>query len=185
MGGVQAGYNWNMSGLILGFEVDWSHSSLDGTSVAAPLRLFSGATDPGSSQTTGTDLKWLSTARLRLGTAIGGQAMAYVTGGAALGRVEYAVVTDYVGDAFRFPGTLSKNKLGWTAGGGIEFGLSGNMSVKAEYLYFDLGDDSITANPVAPNAPFQVRTVHEMSGHIARIGLNYRFGGADAVVARY
>ena len=54
MGGVQAGYNWNMSGLILGFEVDWSHSSLDGTSVAAPLRLFSGATDPGSSQTYGS-----------------------------------------------------------------------------------------------------------------------------------
>ena len=184
LGGVQAGYNWNMGGYILGFEVDWSDSHVDGTSQVAPLLLFSGAPDAGSSQTTSTDLKWLATARLRLGTAIGAQAMAYVTGGAALGRVEYNVVTDYVGDPFRYPGSLTKNKLGWTAGGGVEFGLSSNMSLKAEYLYFDLGDNTITANPVAPNAPFQVQTVHDLNGHIVRLGLNIRFGDT-AVVARY
>jgi outer membrane immunogenic protein len=169
----------------MGFEVDWSHSGVDGASSVAPLLLFSGAPDTGSSQTTSTDLKWLATARLRLGTAIGAQAMAYVTGGAALGKVEYNVVTDYVGDAFRYPGSLSKNRLGWTVGGGMEFGLSSNMSLKAEYLYFDLGDNTIIANPVAPNAPFQVQTVHDLNGHIIRLGLNIRFGDTGAVVARY
>ena len=181
MGGVQAGYNWDMGGFILGFEVDWSHSSMDGANQLAPLLLFSGAPDIGSSQTTSTDLKWLATARLRLGTAIGAQALAYVTGGAALGKVEYNVVTDYVGDPFRYPGTLSKNRLGWTAGGGLEFGLATNMTLKAEYLYFDLGDSTITANPVAPNAPFQVQTVHDLNGHIVRVGLNYRFDAAPGM----
>lgn len=56
--------------------------------------------------------------------------------------------------------------------------------MKAEYLYFDLGDTTVIANPLAPNPPFQVSTTFENTGHILRLGINYRFGGG-AVVAKY
>ena len=35
----------------------------------------------------------------------------------------------------------SKTKAGWTVGWGSEFGLTRNVSVKSEIMYFDLGTD--------------------------------------------
>jgi opacity protein-like surface antigen len=66
-------------------------------------------------------------------------------------------------------GTLaseSKTAVGWTIGAGFEFGLTQNISAKAEYLYFDLGSDTYNLGvPVAI----------ERTGNIGRVGLNYRF----------
>jgi outer membrane immunogenic protein len=38
--------------------------------------------------------------------------------------------------------SASKTAVGWTIGAGLEFGLTQNISAKAEYLYFDLGSDT-------------------------------------------
>jgi outer membrane immunogenic protein len=69
--------------------------------------------------------------------------------------------------------------------------LGNNFSVKAEYLYYNLGRHSVTIGGAFTNfAPatggFSTASVRD-DGHIVRAGLNYRFGWAlpAPVVARY
>ena len=73
-------------------------------------------------------------------------------------------------------------RAGWTVGAGAEWGFAPNWSVKAEYLYYDLGNSTVLGTDPAFPA-FATSTTFENTGHIGRVGINYRFGGP--VVARY
>jgi outer membrane immunogenic protein len=105
------------------------------------------------------------------------QLLLYATGGLAFGQVDDTVFTTYAPGfgPLSFPGSSSDTRVGWTIGGGAEWALTQNWTVKAEYLYFDLGDTTITANPAAANPPFQIRSTHDLTGSIARLGVNYKF----------
>jgi outer membrane immunogenic protein len=82
-------------------------------------------------------------------------------------------------------GTGSKTLAGWTVGGGGEWAFASHWSVKAEYLYYDLGtlsysipDKTIIA--VTRSLPFAkvVTTASaRFNGSIARAGFNYHFAG--------
>ena len=58
-------------------------------------------------------------------------------------------------------------KSGYTLGGGVEWAFAPNWSLKSEYLYVDLGEDSFST-------PVGTYTT-ETDFHTARVGLNYRF----------
>ena len=85
--------------------------------------------------------------------------MPYITGGAAFGDVK---ASSPFGDA-------SKTMIGWTAGAGLEYAMWSNWSVKAEYLYVDLGsfDCGITCGATTDDVTFKANVV--------RAGINYRF----------
>jgi opacity protein-like surface antigen len=76
---------------------------------------------------------------------------------------------------------LTNTRLGWTAGGGLEWMVSPNWSVKAEYLYYDLGRLAFGAGGLthfsAGPALFTDLPVAStrFDGHIVRVGLNYHF----------
>jgi len=55
--------------------------------------------------------------------------------------------------------------VGWTAGLGIEAGLSGNWTGRLEYLYVDFGDSNFTLTG----------TTNGFSTNLLRLGLNYHF----------
>jgi outer membrane immunogenic protein len=91
-----------------------------------------------------------------------------------------------------YGGSNDETRAGWTAGGGGEWMFAPKWSIKAEYLYVDLGKQSVNLpclNPgicgsppqVAPGASYQ--TDFRFREHIARVGVNYHFGGP--VVAKY
>ena len=63
---------------------------------------------------------------------------------------------------------------GYTVGGGLEYALNRNWSIKGEYLYYDLGSETLTASAIVGPAE-TVFFNHDASGHIVRAGLNYRF----------
>lgn len=103
----------------------------------------------------------------------------YGKGGAAFARIR-----NHAGDIVDGTSTIdasdevnvSKWRIGWAAGGGIEWGFAPNWSVRAEYLFMHFGSYSaINADGDTFNFRNQV--------HTATIGLNYRWGGP--VVARY
>ncbi|MEH2551733.1 hypothetical protein V1283_008378 [Bradyrhizobium sp. AZCC 2262] len=60
----------------------------------------------------------------------------------------------------------------WTVGG-AEWAFAANWSAKAEYLYYDLG--SLSHLMTDPNFPSIFNAKADFTGHIARLGVNYRF----------
>jgi len=71
-------------------------------------------------------------------------------------------------------GTNSGLVVGWTAGAGIEYAVTNNWSIKSEYLYADLGNQSLNEfNPGFPT--FTQYSFNDIKISIVRFGLNYRF----------
>jgi outer membrane immunogenic protein len=142
--GGQVGINFQNGPWVFGVEGDADYLSNKATTFG---RFTTGATN---SHVFTLDL--LSTVRGRVGYAFD-RALLYGTGGLAMG--------DY-----------STLRLGWTAGGGIEYAIGGNWTVRAEYLFVDLEKLTYTfalANitQAAPNEYV----------HVVRAGVNFKFGG--------
>ena len=93
---------------------------------------------------------------------------------------------EVLGDTFTSStGRAVKTLSGWTIGGGWEWALAANWSIKTEYLYYDLETLHYAANPIFGIAfmgpPFTLTTFNpstEFKGSIFRAGLNWRLGGA-------
>lgn len=155
VGGGQIGYNYQFSPMfVAGLETDFQGTGIGGGFVARRT-------------------PWLGTVRARLGvTPFSAPVMLYATGGFAYGRLNIGPFPTGV--------TFGKVATGWTVGGGAEYAFSPNWSVKAEYLYTDIGANF-------PTGPFATGATEKAHDHLLRVGLNYRFGwGAPAaVVARY
>jgi high affinity Mn2+ porin len=62
-------------------------------------------------------------------------------------------------------------RLGWVAGGGVEWAFAPNWSANVEYLFTKYGNSSV----LFPNAGLQFTS--DLSLQQVRAGLNYRFGG--------
>jgi len=130
----------------------------------------------GAQVTVEEKLKWLGTMRGRIGTTVTDRTLVYVTGGLAVGNYNLASTYAFIPDV-AYPSSRNVTKVGWTLGGGAEFALAGNWTAKAEYLYFDLGKETLDGLPVPANPPFHVQSEFKLNGHIVRVGVNYKFGG--------
>ena len=133
---------------------------------------------PDSGTTVSTD--WLLTVRPRIGIA-NGNWLFYATGGLAVSNLKgNFTFTDTFGPAAE-SASFNTTKAGWTAGGGVEVGLGGNWTAKAEYLYLDFGAESVTSTNLTAFVPpiaFPTNTfTHsaDLKANIARAGVNYRF----------
>ncbi len=80
---------------------------------------------------------------------------------------------------------MSRELSGWTVGAGVEYGLVSGWTLKAEYLYTDLGSTGVLIGPSVTSTANVVNTSHTMTDQIARIGFNFRFGGEHEVVVKY
>jgi outer membrane immunogenic protein len=196
--GAQAGYNWQRDRWVFGVEGDVQGTSLKGSStISGPFPVVgvpAGAAGPAGAPPGGngpvdeisaasTRLNWLSTVRARVG-ATSGSALFYVTGGAAFGGVQTAYVDSSVIGGGGYPSSANTTRVGWTAGGGVEWGFTPKWSAKFEGLYYDLGSVTTLGTFVPPpGGGYQVGERQAINGWIARVGVNYHFGGP--VVAKY
>jgi outer membrane immunogenic protein len=74
---------------------------------------------------------------------------------------------------------VNKIMAGWTAGGGFEWMFARNLSLKGEYLLYNLGDVNYGSSPSlttfgVSNSALPWTTL-KYDGQIARVGLNYYF----------
>jgi outer membrane immunogenic protein len=203
IGGAEVGYNWQIGHFVLGFETDfsgWDMSASSGvvgagypaigvTSMPAGTPCPNSSTSkfpncpaaaPGTAftSTASTSSKWLFTARPRFGFANGNQLL-YLTGGLAVSDVSFAQ-SIFLKGYHQEPGTAtlagatSSVQVGWTAGIGIEYALSWNWLIKAEYLYVSFPNQS--AFQVVAGAPALTGTATgNLTASIARAGFDYRF----------
>jgi outer membrane immunogenic protein len=158
-GGGEAGFNYQIpaSNVVLGGETDFQGSTFgsDYGMLATPSGAFTGS----------SHLDWWGSARARLGLSFG-NVLPYVTGGFAYG--------DERDQGSLGATTFSDNgvRTGWTAGAGVEYAITRNLTAKAEYLYTDLGSLS---------TPLAGGTVHDRATfHAVRAGLNWKFDWTGA-----
>lgn len=158
--GGTAGFKLQVDRAVFGLEadMDWAHIS---GSATCHSPLF----------TCATQSDYLATARGLLGYALPDHWLPYVTGGAALGNIEQSFSPPVGVNS----GTIS-NRVGWTAGAGIEFAFwdpwSSHWSVKLEYLYVDLGTFNCT---IACSGVAGQVTSMTLKENIVRTGIDYRF----------
>jgi outer membrane immunogenic protein len=176
IGGGQIGYNYQAHALVMGVEAD-----LDGAHVRGSSSIQTAGTaqfDPAIISARST-LNWLGTARARLGFTPVDRWLVYATGGLAFGADyhRYAAAEPSDGEVLASSRTLFR--AGWTFGGGLEWAFADNWSVKAEYLYYNLGSSRDAAMPSADFAPLwdagYVSNKFTDTGNIARFGVNYKF----------
>jgi outer membrane immunogenic protein len=181
IGGGQLGYNWQWNKwLVLGFETDFQGADIEGHE-----KLFNFTDITGAGNGTDTFLsaheriQWLGTVRGRLGFAPICRLLIYGTGGFAYGNVDYSANTNFGNDSDTYPVKFTETQTGWTAGGGVEYAINNHWTVRAEYLHYDLGDESRTGAErfldAPTGSPFAVRYNFETAGNIVRGGLNFKF----------
>lgn len=174
------GYNYQMGALVVGGQVEWDWTNARGgesfsggnsfscpanSLIDVPLNVFPFGRLAGRvSANCETRMSSIFTATGRMGYAFD-RLLLYGQAGLTVGEVTAKIVSN----SFFPGGTLASagnTAIGWTGGAGLEFGLTQNISAKAEYLFFDLGSSTYNLGvPVAINR----------NGNIGRIGLNYRF----------
>jgi outer membrane immunogenic protein len=121
----------------------------------------------------GSSLDWLASARARLGYLVTPNVMAYATGGAAWARIDYAASsTDTV--AYFANAALSRTATGYTAGGGLEWAMTDNWSVRAEYLYYRFTGGPAVVAPAGGLLPSGFSWSNPTVS-VARAGVSYKF----------
>jgi outer membrane immunogenic protein len=167
--GGEAGYNYQFGQFVGGVEGDLSYTDMRDRAT--------GVSTFGVVQSVKQNINWLGTVRARLGAVPIDRLLLFADGGAAFGGVSVSSnLNPGVNCAATScgSGSASGTKVGWTAGAGAEYALSDQFSLKAEYLFVDLGRKSVTY-PVTL-AVSQSTTSSQFQAHIIRFGLNYRFG---------
>ena len=204
--GGQIGYNYQLGnlggfgglgggGIVVGVEADAAYTDLDRTDTFSNTSNFGALVTPDAGPTTRvnqyrSELDFLGTVRGRVGFAFN-QFLIFGTGGFAYGDVNRR--TTFFGPNANttpfFEGSNNGIKTGYVYGGGIEYALPANsflnflnffhssaVTIKAEYLHYDLGSDRLTFPAVSAVSNLggyteRVRT----EGDIARAGINYKF----------
>lgn len=159
VGGGQIGYNFQVGPAVLGLEAD-----INGTGLTTRKA--------GSNYTARTALPWFGTVRTRLGVVASERLMVYGTGGLAFGSVNSSIIQGAV--AYKPAG--STTRMGWTLGGGVEYALTDNVTVKGEYAYVDLSaKKSRFTQSGRPGAVDALVASVQTKFNIVRVGLNYKF----------
>lgn len=170
LGGIQLGYNWQTSNFVLGLEADIQGADIKAseTQVVTPPLAVTGTS------TVEHKLKWFGTVRGRLGLAQNNW-LFYGTGGLIYGGVESSLTqSSPTIPGFFVTDSRSTTRAGWTIGGGTEVGF-GKWTAKAEYLYYDMGRDTVTVQGTGVFTGTTYSASQKTAGHILRAGLNYRF----------
>lgn len=183
IGGGQVGYNWQWNKwFVLGLEADFQGSDMEDSDFQSPIIGVGGVPQGADSFLfTHERMQYFGTVRGRLGISPWCRLLIYATGGMAYGNVDYAGQTVYFANSpilQQFPTSFTETNIGWTAGGGIEYAINHHWSIRAEYLYYDLGDQDRSAifiNAGVPTPPFAVHYNWETQGNIVRGGINYKF----------
>jgi outer membrane immunogenic protein len=211
IGGGQVGYNYQFGpSWVAGVEAD-IQGVAGSTGSATFTRVLAEPVFPGNpfleTASVSRRVDYIGTLRGRLGWLATPTFLVYGTGGLAYGGVNATTnITQFIENVdseaspnpFFSTGSLNNTRVGWTAGGGVEWMFLPNWSLKVEYLYYDLGSVTYALSPLTTfgtalsavdGGVFSTAFAHSsvrFNGNIVRAGLNYHFNWAPApVVAKY
>lgn len=161
-GGGTIGYNWQRGMLVVGLEADLGY-------IANSEKGYLAGTISNTQVGISGGLYGDATARIGLAAD---QALFYAKGGVAFFDGESRFSTNSV---YYKSHDTTDTFLGWTVGGGVEYALSPSVSVKAEYQYFDFGNEGFTMQSSYCPKPV-ARFDEDLSMHTVKAGLNVHLG---------
>ncbi|WP_455480331.1 outer membrane protein [Bartonella sp. B12(2025)] len=83
--------------------------------------------------------KWTGATRMRIGFSAD-RIMPYISGGIAYGQFQDVLSISVTGeDGFKATSDAKETMVGYTLGGGVDFAMTDNIIVRAEYRYSDFG----------------------------------------------
>lgn len=176
IGGVQVGANHQYGNIMLGVEADFNDSQVEDSEY---LRYDWGFAKNYYHHDSKVD--WFSTLRGRIGYTPRQNILLFVTGGVAMGRIESKArfEVDYTTSNqldTSWSSSARDTRFGGVVGAGAEYSVASKWSVKAEYLFVDLGTKA-NANPgqyVNGDAmTYSVKNKGQFS--VFRLGVNYKF----------
>lgn len=182
LGGFQLGWNRQSGSLVWGLEADVSWTGMDASGRYQTANNPICGNNPCTQWDIETSLDLLGTVRGRLGYLATPNLLLYGTGGLAWGMVDAKQAANHNAPDFLTPGGRTSgdvNHFGWAAGAGGEYLLASNLTIKAEWLYVDLGKENYALNGTTTpggTIPYTETFATDLSFHTVRIGVNYRFG---------
>jgi outer membrane immunogenic protein len=156
LAGGQIGGNYQFANnIVIGLEADYQWADIDGSAATGAV-------------VASAEVERFGTVRGRLGYAWD-RWLGYVTGGYAFGARTNV--------AFAAPAIVGSSATldGWAAGVGVEYAFAPNWSAKLEYLHVELDEKTFFAGVCA--VPSLCQAGADIDS--VRVGLNYRFGGAN------
>lgn len=189
LGGLQLGYNRQIGNFVLGFETDVSWSEFDGDATYRTRNFLTAPDQLYYDKEHKPKLDYFGTVRGRIGYAFG-NFLPYATGGLAWGKTQEDMVVDQYASGPVWATGLTPNEasghaderhIGWTAGAGVETKVGSGWSLKAEWLYVDLGKADYLFIGQHNNGTFAGQSFAtdafpaDLTFDVYRIGLNYQF----------
>lgn len=152
MGGIYTGYNWELSNAYLfGLEGDINYSDLSqDTEIEIKDRDYDW----------NSRVEWEAALRARFGINYE-RWLPYVAGGLAFAGVKHNLTTDNTDI-----GTASHIAVGFTLGAGVDYALTNNLLLRAEYRYSDYGKKGIDDNDLVEA---------KLTTNNIRLGIAYKF----------
>jgi outer membrane immunogenic protein len=169
LGGAQIGYNYQINNFVLGIEADYSFAGLRTGNYACTI---------GQAATCNARVNGLGSVRGRAGVAVD-RALLYLTAGLGVGSFRYGRAFDVPPPAIT---GASSTRAGLVVGGGAEFAVTQNVTIRGEYLYYHFNNPTFAIGTLSDAFTTRVQS----NVHTFRVGVNYLFStGGSAVVARY
>jgi high affinity Mn2+ porin len=161
--GVQFGYNAMLKNrFVFGVEADLTFPAYQNL---AGISTGNATTYAGGNNSYTDTLLASGTVRARIGYAPGNW-LFYATGGLAWTVDQFTLAQQTTG----ISAVAQQPRVGWAAGAGVEFPITGHWTGKLEYLYTQYGSTSVNFAPLAD----QINS--NLSLQEIRLGLNYQFG---------
>ncbi len=157
-GGVKAGVNFQTGSFVYGAEADIEAANISG-----------GFVDRVQNAGIGSDkYDWQASIRARMGYAVD-RAMIYGTGGVSFAHIEntysQVLIPPHVSESF------DKVRTGWTVGGGVDYALTDNVILGAEYRYTNFNAFSNVSATAFPG----VTGEQNPATHALRLSISYKF----------
>jgi outer membrane immunogenic protein len=162
IGGGQIGVNYEFAPWVVGVEGSWTMTTLTGSNTVTAVSPPAAA---GTFERATSAPKWLISATGRFGYAAN-DLLFYGKGGFAWMQVDYT--QDLLNSGVTFATqSISNMRTGFTGGGGLEYGLTENLSARLEYDFYDFGTKAYNFAQTPVSIKSQMNVV--------AVGLNYSF----------
>jgi outer membrane immunogenic protein len=173
IGGGFIGYNYQVNNFVLGLQGEFDGT---GTGNSKYSSLLGGDTYQSS-----FNQNWIASIDGRLGYAMD-RTLLYVLGGVAWSS--NSAHLNNLGPGVDGNGSWSETntRTGYDFGGGIEYAFTNNWTGRLEYRYYNFGTANYTGSD-----PFLGNTYYRttLTNNVIRVGLAYKFGAPEPVVAKY